>query len=80
MNKITIGINQRIPMSILEMALIAALQGKATPEYFAELAGTEYQGENRIRKSTYVMNRLTMRNDACSFGERRCGNGRLTQP
>ena len=62
MNKIEIGINQRIPIPLLEMALIAALQGKATPEYFAELAGTEYQGENRIRKSTYVMNRLTMRN------------------
>lgn len=62
MNKIEIGINQRIPIPLLEMALVAALQGEATPEYFAELAGTEYQGENRIRKSTYVMNRLTMRN------------------
>lgn len=62
MNKIEIGINQRIPIPLLEMALIAALQGKATPEYFAELASTEYQGENRIHKSTYVLNRLTLRN------------------
>lgn len=66
-NKIEIGINQRIPISLLEMALLAALEGQGTPEYFAELAGTEYQGENRIRKSTYVMGRLTNRNPLMPF-------------
>jgi hypothetical protein len=66
-NKIEIGINQRIPISLLEMALLAALEGQGTPEYFAELAGTEYQGENRIRKSTYVMGRLTNRNPMMPF-------------
>lgn len=62
MNKIEIGINQRIPVSLLEMAVLATLQGKASHEYFAELASMEYNGENRIHKATYVMNRLTMRN------------------
>ena len=66
-NKIEIGINQRIPISLLEMALLATLEGQGTPEYFAELAGTEYQGENRIRKSTYVMGRLTNRNPLMPF-------------
>lgn len=62
MNKIQIGINQRIPIPLLEMALIAALQGKATPDYYLELAGTEYKGENRKKKAVTVMNRLTLRN------------------
>ena len=66
-NKIEIGINQRIPISLLEMALLATLEGQGTPEYFAELAATEYQGENRIRKSTYVMGRLTNRNPLMPF-------------
>ena len=44
MENITIGINQRIPIHILELALCAALQNDATPEYFSELASTEYKG------------------------------------
>ena len=66
-NKVEIGINQRIPISLLEMALQATLEGQGTPEYFAELAATEYEGENRIRKSTYVMGRLTNRNPLMPF-------------
>ena len=62
MNKIEIGINQRIPIPLLEMAIIAALQGKATSEYYKELLATEYHGENRIAKGNSVLNRLTHRN------------------
>lgn len=62
-----IGINQRIPISILEMALVATLDGQATPEYFAELAQTEYEGLNRIKKAVSVMNRLTVRNPLMPF-------------
>ena len=62
-----IGINQRIPISILEMALVATLDGQATPEYFAELAQTEYEGQNRIKKAVSVMNRLTVRNPLMPF-------------
>ena len=57
-----IGINQRIPMNILELALLAELQGNATAEYFRELASTEYNGLNRIGKAVSVMNRLTKKN------------------
>ena len=57
-----IGINQRIPMNILELALLAELQGNATGDYFRELAATEYNGQNRIGKAVSVMNRLTKRN------------------
>ena len=56
MDNITIGINQRIPIHILELALCAALQDDASPEYFSELAATEYKGENRIKKAVSVIN------------------------
>ena len=62
MNKITIGINQRIPMPILEMALIAALQDQATNDYLKELLSTEYQGENRIRLGAGVLHKMTCGN------------------
>ena len=62
MDKITIGINQRIPIHILELALCAALQDDASPEYFSELAASEYNGENRIKKAVSVINKLTIRN------------------
>jgi len=57
-----IGINQRIPISRLEMALLAELQGNATSDYFRELVSTEYQGQNRIGKAVTVINRLTKKN------------------
>ena len=66
-SKVEIGINQRIPVNILEMALQAVLEGNGTPEYFYELASTEYNGDNRIRKATYVMNRLTNKNPLMPF-------------
>ena len=62
-----IGINQRIPISILEMALLSALDGQATSEYFIELTQTEYEGENRIKKTLSVMNRLTIKNPLMPF-------------
>lgn len=65
--KSDIGINQRIPVSILEMALVAALDEQATGEYFVELASTEYEGQNRIKKAMSVMNRLTVKNPLLPF-------------
>lgn len=37
MEKINIGINERIPLTVLEMALQATLNGDASPEYFCQL-------------------------------------------
>lgn len=65
--KSDIGINQRIPVSILEMALVATLDEQATGEYFVELASTEYEGQNRIKKAMSVMNRLTVKNPLLPF-------------
>ena len=62
MEKIIIGINQRIPMNMLELALRASMEREATTDYFRELAAMEYNGQNRIGKTVVVLNRLTKRN------------------
>lgn len=58
-----IGINQRIPMDILESAIKANLNGTYTRDYAQELARTEYDGENRIKKTAGIINRLTLNNN-----------------
>lgn len=60
--KTTIGLRQRIPMPILEMALSAVLSGEYSREYFAELAATEYDGLNRIAKAVTAISQLTDQN------------------
>lgn len=54
-----IGINQRIPMQSLEDALIAIMNGTYNDEYAIELAKRDYDGENRIKKAMWVMNKIT---------------------
>lgn len=61
MEKITIGIEKRISLGVLEMALRAVLDGNATSEYFLELAHTECTGANRAKKTVALMNRLTIK-------------------
>lgn len=61
-DKVTIGLRQRIPMSLLEMALTAVLSGEYSREYFAELAATEYSGPNRITKTVTAISQLTDQN------------------
>lgn len=57
-----IGINQRIPMQSLELALKAVLDGQYDDNYATELARMEYKGENRIKKTVIILNRLTRLN------------------
>ena len=66
-DRIEIGINQRIPINLLELALVATLEDKATSDYFASLASSEYTGQNRIRKAVTVLNRLTVNNRLLPF-------------
>ena len=58
----TVGINQRISISVIEMAMKASLDGVFTPEYAADLAAGEYQGANRIEKAKSIIGKLTLRN------------------
>ena len=63
----TIGINQRIPIEAIELAVKAVLDGSYDNDYAAELARMEYSGENRIKKSVNIINRLTKNNALMPF-------------
>lgn len=62
MEKITIGIEKRISLGVLEMALRAVLDDNATSEYFLQLAHTECTGTTRAKKTVAVINRMTIKN------------------
>ena len=61
MEKITIGIEKRISLGVLELALRSVLDGSASSDYFYELANTECTGANRAKKIVAVINRLTIK-------------------
>lgn len=62
-----IGINQRIPIETMELAIKAVLSGSYDNDYAAELARMEYSGENRIKKAVNIINRLTKNNTLMPF-------------
>lgn len=57
-----IGINQRIPMTTLELALKAVLDGQYDEVYAEELVRMDYHGENRINKAVRIVSKLTRLN------------------
>lgn len=63
----TIGINQRIPIEAIELAIKAVLNNSYDNDYAAELARMEYSGENRIKKAVNIINRLTKNNALMTF-------------
>lgn len=63
----TIGINQRIPIEVIELAIKAVLNDSYDKDYAAELARIEYSGENRIKKAVNIINRLTKNNALMPF-------------
>lgn len=64
-----VGINQRISINVMEMAIKACLDGSFTPGYAADLAAGEYQGLNRINKARSIIGKLTQRNPLYPFIE-----------
>ena len=48
-----VGINQRISINVMEMAMKAALDGCFTPEYAADLASGEYRRNRQTLWSAY---------------------------
>lgn len=65
-----VGINQRISINVIEMAMMAALNGVFTTEYATDLAAGEYQGANRINKARSIIGKLTQRNPLFPFIEK----------
>ncbi len=69
MAKISIGIEKRVSLSILELALRAVLDGSASSNYFMELALAGCTGTNRAKKSVALLNRLTVKNSLLPYIE-----------
>lgn len=70
----TVGINQRISINVMDMAMRACLDGIFTSEYAADLANGEYQGINRINKARSIIGKLTQRNPLYPYIEERKRN------
>ena len=62
MNKI--DINQRIPISILEIALKDFLENKYNPDYLREQLAFEFKGANRVEKALRFISKIIMRNSS----------------
>jgi hypothetical protein len=57
-----VDINQRIPLDILKVALQSYLNGTYTNDYIMEQLRMEYDGENRLKKSLRIVNKIIKRN------------------
>jgi hypothetical protein len=57
-----IDINQRIPLSILEIALKDYLENKYNPDYLYEQLACEYKGVNRINKALQHITKIVTKN------------------
>lgn len=79
MEKVSIAIETRVSLSVLELALRAVLDGSATPDYFMELASAGCSGGNRAKKSVTLLNRFTTRSKLLPYLQKESGmvNGML---
>lgn len=69
MNHKSIGINQRIPLDTLYAALESYLNGTYDENYILEQLRLEFKGENRLKKSLRIVNKIILRNPLLEFIE-----------
>ena len=69
MNHKPIDINQRIPLDTLYAALDSFLNGTYSDDYIMEQLTLEFKGENRLRKSLRIVNKVILRNPLRAFLE-----------
>ncbi len=67
MNPKTIDINQRIPMDTLYTALDSFLSGKYSDDYILEQLRLDFSGENRLKKSLRIINKIILRSPLNAF-------------
>jgi len=67
MNHKTIDINQRIPLETLYAALESYLNGTYSNDYILEQLQLEFIGENRLKKSLRIVNKIILRNPLNKF-------------
>lgn len=63
----TIGLGQRIPIALLEMALQSWLTGRWSAAYAQELAATNFTGARSIEKTARTIGQLTARNPYAGY-------------
>lgn len=61
MNNKSIDINQRIPLDTLYAALESFLNGNYSEDYILEQLRLEFKGENRLKKSLRIVNKIILR-------------------
>lgn len=69
MNHKSIDINQRIPLDTLYAALESYLNGNYSEDYILEQLRLEFKGENRLKKSLRIVNKIILRNPLLEFIE-----------
>lgn len=67
MNHKSIDINQRIPLDTLYAALESYLNGNYSEDYILEQLRLEFKGENRLKKSLRIVNKIILRNPLSAF-------------
>ena len=58
MSKLSIDINQRIPLDVLEVALNSFLSDNYSNDYIVEQLRLEFDGENRLKKGLRIVNKI----------------------
>lgn len=67
MNKLSIDINQRIPLEVLEVALNTFLSGNYSNDYIIEQLRMEFDGENRLKKALRIVNKIITKSPLNDF-------------
>ncbi len=67
MSKLSIDINQRIPLDVLEVALNSFLSGNYSNEYVIEQLRLEFDGENRLKKALRIVNKIIIKSPIKDF-------------
>ena len=70
MNHKSIDINQRIPLDTLYVALDSYLNGTYSEDYILEQLRLEFKGENRLKKSLRIVNKIIPRSPLIEFIEK----------
>ncbi len=63
----SIDINQRIPLDALHIALQSYLEEKYDEEYILQQLQLDFTGENRIKKSLRIINKIVLKNPLNEF-------------
>lgn len=63
----SVDINQRIPLDVLEVALISFLNEDYSNDYIKEQLSLEFTGQNRVNKSLRIVNKIIPRNPLNQF-------------